>query len=156
MSTLLIAAGNPLRRDDGVAHRVLELLSPVLGAQTESRLQFTPELAQEIAGFDTVVFIDADAEANAVSIEPIETPHVTPVLSHASRPADIVAIARALFHFDGQALVCRVPACDLSPGEGLSHRAATLAVQAAQAVHDFISSCALELAPQAKAETLRR
>jgi hydrogenase maturation protease len=138
MRVLLIAAGNSLRRDDGAAHRVLELLAGLPGSETRSMLQFTPELAQETVGFDSVIFIDADATANVVTIEPVERSAGPSVFSHASKPAEIVALARALFGFEGQALVCRIPACDLSPGEGLSRRTAKLAALAARRVaHTF-------------------
>jgi hypothetical protein len=43
--TLAIASGNTLRRDDGVAHYVLDLLD---GVDKRAVLQLSPEMAQEI------------------------------------------------------------------------------------------------------------
>jgi len=57
---LLIALGNPLRGDDGVAQEVLALLAPRSNVFTEAPLDILPEMAAALAGFDLVVFIDAD------------------------------------------------------------------------------------------------
>lgn len=130
MRTLVIAIGNPLRRDDGVAHHVL--IPP--DADRRAVLQLTPEMAGEIAGYDSVVFVDADVDAKQVEMEPVDTVVAPPALTHVSRPPEIVALARALFGFTGRAYACRIPVCDLSEGEGLSPRTATFAQQASRAV----------------------
>lgn len=117
--TLLIAIGNSLRRDDGIAHAALGQWSAP-GAEQLSVMQLTPELAETIAPFDTVIFLDADIGANAIKIEPVSREASPPSLSHASSPAGVAALARALYGFQGEALVCRIPAADFSFGEGLS------------------------------------
>jgi hydrogenase maturation protease len=129
MRTLLIACGNSLRGDDGVAHRVLELL----GASAEARsvMQLTPELAAEIAGFDTVVFLDAAVGIQTVTIENVPKPTATATLTHVSRPAEIVALSTALFGFRGRALECRIPAADFAAGQQLSPLAERFAKEAA-------------------------
>jgi len=114
--TLLIAIGNPLRRDDGIAHAALRQWS-AQDAEKLSVIQLTPELAETIAAFDRVVFLDADVTADHITIEPVSTKPPVPSLSHASSPAEIAALARALYGFQGEALVCRIPAGDLSFGE---------------------------------------
>ncbi len=43
MPAIVIAIGNPLRRDDGVAHHVR--ITP--GVETRTVLQLTPEMAQK-------------------------------------------------------------------------------------------------------------
>jgi len=130
MRTLVIAIGNPLRRDDGVAHHVL--IPP--GADRRSVLQLTPEIAEEIAGFDSVVFLDGDVTAKEVRIESVDSLPSASTLTHVARPAEIVALARALFGFTGRACTCRIPVSDLSEGEGLSPRTETFARQASRAV----------------------
>lgn len=129
---LLITLGNPLRRDDGVAHTVPDCLFCADEVESCPLLQLTPEVADDIAGYDIVVFIDADAGAVDLSIEPIEQPPPAPALTHVSRPAEIVELSRALFGFSGQAFLCRIPVDDFSAGEKLSRRASALAVQAAK------------------------
>jgi hydrogenase maturation protease len=130
MRTLLIALGNSLRGDDGVAHRVLELL----GARVEARsvMQLTPELAAEIAGFDTVVFLDAAAGIQTVTMEDVPEPTAAATLTHVSRPAEIVALSTALFGFRGRALECRIPVADFTAGQQLSPLAEHFANEAAQ------------------------
>ena len=131
MRTLFIACGNPLRRDDSVAHEAISLLSSVPDSRTLSVLQLTPELAAEISGFDTVVFLDADQYAVRVNLTPVPVSPPAPALSHVSGPGEIVALARSLYGFIGDAWCCRIPAFDLTAGEGLSSAALTFAKQAA-------------------------
>ncbi len=129
MRTLLIAAGNCQRHDDGVAHAVLKLLD----AESLAVFQLTPEVAAHLAGYDTVLFIDADAAVVELKIEPVdESGSPSGVFTHSSSPSEIVTLARSLYGFGGQALVCRIPVEDLSHGEGLSSRASALAAQAAE------------------------
>lgn len=130
MRTLIVASGNSLRGDDGVAHRVLELLDA--RAESRSVLQLTPELAAEIANVDTVIFIDAAVDGSVVTVEPVPRPTSPPALTHVSNPSDIVALSAALFGFRGRALQCRIPVTDFAPGEGLSPYAENFAQEAAR------------------------
>jgi len=141
MRALAIGIGNPLRRDDGVAHRVLELLlQHAPGLETRPVLQLTPELAEDISGSGIVVFIDGAAGAGAVSIEVLgESPPVC-TLTHICTPAEIVVLSKVLFGFAGQAFQCRIPADDLSAGIGLSRQADTLAAEAARALETLLRS----------------
>ncbi len=136
MRALLIAAGNSLRRDDGVAHAVLELLD----AEARAVFQLRPELAEDIAGYDTVVFIDADAGAEELSIGAVDDLPPSRLFTHVSTPAEIVALARSLFDFSGRAFLCRIPVDDLSAGEGLSPRATALAARAAEKLETLLVS----------------
>lgn len=137
---LLIAIGNPLRRDDGVAQRVLDLVAPRPGLSLRAVLQLTPEVAADLSGFDPIVFLDADVGANAVTIEPCGENRSRPVLTHGTDSSSIVALARHLFAFRGRAFLCRIPAEDFSPGTRLSARAATAATAAARHLEERFSS----------------
>lgn len=119
MTTLLIAIGNPWRRDDGAAARVVELVGDLPGAAVLVEAQPAPEMACEMAGAKRVVWIDADAAAEEVSLAPLEET-TGAALVHGVRPGDVLALARRLYGFAGEALLCRVPAADLGEGEGLS------------------------------------
>ncbi len=138
MRALLIACGNPLRRDDGAAHRVLRFLAPAPDRVFREVLQLTPELAEEIARFDRVVFLDADAGSNVLAIEPLCRTMAHSPLSHFSTPAEIVALARALFGFAGDALLCRIPADDFSAGEIPEKEVLQFAQQAAIRIANLI------------------
>lgn len=138
MNTLLIASGNPLRGDDGVAHEVLRFISPGTNHTIRSVQQLTPELAEEIAGFSRVVFIDADVERKALAIEQVCRTVTRSQLTHASSPEEIVDLASALFGFSGQAFVCRIPARDFSAGEAPTREALQSAREAAVAIGGLI------------------
>lgn len=99
--------------------------------ESRALLQLTPEVAEDIAGYDAVIFIDADAGAADLSIEALEEWSSPPLLTHFSTPAEIVELSRALFGFAGRAILCRIPVADLSSGEGLSRPARALAARAA-------------------------
>lgn len=146
METLLIAIGNPLRRDDGAARRVVELLGPLPpGVSAREVHQLTPEIAEEIAGFDGAVFIDAavcpsGGPAGKVRLTEIGqgTPAAPAPLAHYSTAEEILALARRLFGFTGRAWVCAVPGVDFSTGEGLSPLAESCARRAAQALRELL------------------
>lgn len=132
MRAVLIALGNILRRDDGAAHRALELLGPVPDATIIDRIQLSPEMAEDIAEADTVVFIDADLEPGETRIEPVAGPVAfSSPLAHSMSPEEVLEMSRRLFGFTGQAWLCRIPAEDFSAGEGLSDLAERNAQKAA-------------------------
>jgi len=116
VSTLVIAIGNPLRRDDGAAHYV----QVPRGVYRHATTQLTPEVAEEVARYDTVIFMDADARVTELRIEPVGSGRPVSPLTHVLGPAEVVALARKLFGFSGDAYVCRIPVRDLAEGEGLS------------------------------------
>ena len=125
--TLFIALGNPLRRDDGVAQHVL---AQIPSGSQRAFLQLTPELAPTLAEFDIVIFIDADINAQQPTIQPVIETRTQPSLTHSQDPGAIVALATQLYGFKGRALLCRIPAQDFSPGEGLSTTAANAVPEA--------------------------
>jgi hydrogenase maturation protease len=117
MRTLLIAIGNTLRRDDGGAHRALELLG---GGRAV--MQLTPEIASEIGTFDRVLFLDADAEPGEPRIERVNAKPAGS-FTHQVTPATLVHLAEHLYGFRGEAFLCRIPGMDFGIGEGLSPEA---------------------------------
>lgn len=137
MRALAIASGNTLRRDDGVAHHTLDLLE---GVEKRGTLQLTLELSQEIAAFDAVFFLDADAAGSAVALSPIEPAQSRAPLTHRSGAAEIVHLARSLYGFNGTAWLCRIPVRDFGYGEGLSPEARQAAERAAAEVNRALAT----------------
>jgi hydrogenase maturation protease len=132
MEAVLIALGNVFRRDDGAARRALKLLGPVPGAKIFELIQLAPEISEDIAGADVVVFLDADLEPGPARLEPAGPVPASPSpLAHALRPEEVVELSRRLFGFRGEAWLCRIPGEDFGEGEGLSERAAENARAAA-------------------------
>ena len=138
MRTLFLATGNPLRGDDGAAPEVIRLIRSAAGRRFRAVQQLTPELAEEISRFDCVVFLDADAAATEVKIEPVGSPLHGPLLAHIATPAELTALSRALFGFLGEALLCRIPARRFNPAEGLSPGATAFVDQAAEMLESFL------------------
>ena len=112
---LFIAIGNPLRRDDGAAAKVIEALQP---AASRILIQPTIELAAEIAAARRVVFIDAATEG-ALQLEPVDGKYGN-YGSHGMNAGEVVALSRKLYGFSGEAWLCSIPGDDFGVGEGLS------------------------------------
>ena len=135
MAILCIAIGNTLRGDDGVGHRVLELLGASNGVRARSVPQLVPELAAEIASVESVLFIDADATCLEPQIETMacggvrQTP-LTPTMT----AFEMVGLAERLYGFTGVAFLCRVPARTFERAEMLSPIAEAGARAAAEMV----------------------
>ena len=97
---LVIALGNPLRCDDGIAWQAAEELRRTLPfADIVCVHQLTPELAERASSADMVVFLDAAASGipgtvtcQAVSSQPAEV-H----LSHHLVPGEILALCDRLY-----------------------------------------------------------
>ncbi len=119
MQTLVIGYGNDLRSDDGagrvVADRIDALGLP--GVEVRSVSQLTPELALEISGFDTVVFVDASIDvmqttSTAVSAAPAEPS----AMSHYSSPESLLSMTATVGPVPSQAYAVSIPVANLGLG----------------------------------------
>jgi hydrogenase maturation protease len=144
MRAMFIAVGNALRRDDGVAHRVLDLLGPVANVVTHDVLQLMPEIAEEIAPAEVVVFIDAHTEPGRPRLEPVRgRSRSWSSLAHAMTPEELVALSGNLYGFRGECFLCHVPGVDFSEGESLTEEAEANAKAAAELLKEFVVQPAL-------------
>lgn len=97
---VLLACGNSLREDDGVALRIAEAAQQSIPA-TQLRIiaaqQWTPELAAELADARLAIFVDANAadEPGAIRVAPIKA-RGEQVETHRLDPATILGLAEAL------------------------------------------------------------
>lgn len=135
MSALLIAVGNPLRGDDGVAERVLSLVPLFEDVERKAVFGLAPELAQEVARHDLVVIIDADVSVDEATLQPLDSASAEPpalVISHSLSPQCLFDLARELYTFGGKALLCRLPAKEFARPYQLTQTAADGAERAAQ------------------------
>jgi Ni,Fe-hydrogenase maturation factor len=141
MRALLIAIGNPLRSSDGIACAAAGYLSGYPRIDVLTVLQLTPEIAAEIASYDLAIFIDADIAASEIAIEPMrDGSAAASPLTHMATPEQAIALARKLFRFAGEALVCRIPATSLSVGAELSPRDRDLAARAAAQLSSLLTT----------------
>lgn len=126
MSGLLVVGyGNPIRGDDGVGWRAVEVLQadPRLeGATVLARHQLTLELAEDVAAVDLVVLVDAST-APAGSVEVTEVASVGPAgaWSHAVDPAALLELAERLYGRAPPTFVLSVGTASCAPGLQLSH-----------------------------------
>jgi len=141
--TLLVAIGNTLRRDDGAAVRVLELLGAAEGVSTVVCQQLAPELAEDVGRAGAVIFVDADVEPGPARIERLESaPGGALPATHHLSPGQLVALASLLYSFRGEAWLCRVPGENFTGGIGLSDCAEANAGAAARLVRERLRALA--------------
>lgn len=126
LSVLVIGYGNTLRGDDGAGPKVAEEIErlnlPNVRALSLGLL--APEIADPVSKAGKVIFVDASAEANEVSVSPVAPGESSQVMAHAAEPATILALARDLFGRAPNAWLVAIPACDFSPGENFSQTTA--------------------------------
>lgn len=146
---LLIGYGNISRRDDGVAYHVLRRLQAALGL-SESELeteptvsgenpamlylhQLAPELAETIAAYDQVVFIDAHVATEGwapVMWQPVEPLYQSHMVAHHLKPGVILALCESLYQRHPQGYMLSVLGHDFDFGDELSPETSRLADQA--------------------------
>ncbi|MFN8094481.1 MAG: hydrogenase maturation protease [Vicinamibacteria bacterium] len=140
-SVLVIAWGNPLREDDGVAWHVLEALRglqprPWLPAmRLRHAHQLTPEMADCVSRAAGVVFVDArrDGAPGEVRCEPVAPAPGSNPLAHSVSPQALLLYAETLYGRAPDAVVVSVAGERFGMGEGLStavRRAVPRAVRA--------------------------
>jgi hydrogenase maturation protease len=159
MRTLVIGYGNPSRRDDGVAFVIVNALRRRLGAQplegnqdgfddlgqaldTLFLQQLMPELAETLALYDRVIFLDAHVGVFPETIRRV-TLEANPdraIVSHHVKPAGLIEIARRLYGRAPSAELISVRGFDFDFGEELSPATAEAAAQAAEEIWQSVRS----------------
>ena len=99
---LVIGYGNPLRSDDAIGQHVAwELMKRFDRADLLARIahQLTPELAEIVSHFDTVVFIDARVgdRPGEISCEEVQPAVGTGAFTHNVTPAALLGAANDLY-----------------------------------------------------------
>ena len=134
MHTVVLAIGNTLRGDDGVAAHVANLLGTHSGVDVRRVHQLTPELAEEIAQAIAVVFVDADPGVSEAWLERLVPALQRSPFTHKVTAGELVMLAEKLYGFQGAAYLCHVPAENFKEGESLSEGAETGARAAVECV----------------------
>jgi hydrogenase maturation protease len=127
-AVLVIAWGNPLREDDGVAWQVLEGLRSLRPRPSRPALrlrhahQLTPEMAECISRAAGVVFVDArrDGLPGEVRCEPVSPAAGRNPLAHSVSPHTLLLYAEGLFGRAPRAALVTVAGERFGMGEGLS------------------------------------
>lgn len=149
---LVVACGNTLRGDDGVAWRIAEAIQKDASLH-ELRVviahQLTPELAEPISGADTVIFVDCSAISlpGEVSVFPVERANnTTGSLTHNVDPSTLLALSQELFgSLPRRAFAITVGGQSFELGERLTELV-TLAIPAAvQAIKGLLKNESVEV-----------
>jgi hydrogenase maturation protease len=122
---LILACGNPLRGDDGVAWHAAEALRQTLPpdqAEIFCFHQFAPELAEVSSHAAAVIFLDAAAKGTPgqVICEPVGTETSDSRFSHHLTPAAVMTLSRQLYGANPQAFVVSLCGECFDHGEELS------------------------------------
>jgi hydrogenase maturation protease len=155
--TLIIGYGNPDREDDGVAWHVLALLwerfshgaapSPHEGFPPDGSnpaflftLQLTPELAELLADYQRVCFVDAHSGnfLEEVHLEPLTARYQASPFTHHLTPAACLVLAQALYGRKPEAVLVSVQGYQFDFSQSLSKRTEELVLQAADLIWDWL------------------
>jgi hydrogenase maturation protease len=123
---LVIGYGNTLRNDDGAGQIVAEIVQSWKIPQvfTLATHQLTPELAENIAHADLVIFVDATiTQANSspsLQLQQLEAKDTITNLGHSGDPRSLLSLAQVLYHTTPLAWWLLIPAVNFDFGENLS------------------------------------
>jgi hydrogenase maturation protease len=103
-------------------------------------LQLTPELAEEIAGYEQVVFVDASVggEGETVVGRSVASESHLPVLSHHLSPEALMVMARTLYGAGTDALLLTVRGTQFQFSRELSPRVQQAVPEAAEKILAWI------------------
>jgi len=158
LKILIIGYGNPDREDDGVAWHVLNGIASRLGRpqfdevgegfqQLEGtldllfQLQLTPELAETLAQYDSVCFVDAhtgniEADLQVISIDPA---YQASAFTHHMTPQTCLALAQGLYQAEPQAVLVSIRGYQFEFSHTLSDKTARLASEAVDRIIGWIA-----------------
>jgi len=128
---LILACGNTLRGDDGVGPALACWAEDRFRAEPAvrivSRQQWTPELSEDIARAQSVIFIDCSiaARPGSVNLLPVEPAlHGQAAATHHLGACELIALAQLLYGNSPEApLLLTIGACSTELGEHLSPEA---------------------------------
>jgi hydrogenase maturation protease len=126
---LVIGYGNDLRSDDGAGIRVATMIAAQSTSASRSRViitqQLTPDLADDIAAAEQVIFVDAypaptagaELRVEKITADPAGS---APALGHRGDPAGLMRLADRLFGALPEAWLVGIPAYSFAAGESIS------------------------------------
>ncbi|CAG0929618.1 hydrogenase maturation protease [Thermoflexales bacterium] len=160
--TLILGYGNFDRQDDGVAWHVLAEVARRLGRAVPDspdeeftleagapddgandflfELQLTPELAETLAEYERVCFVDAHtgAVANDVNVVQIAAEFQASPLTHHLTPQSLLSFVQALYNARPEAILVSVRGYQFGFERTLSPMTAELAQQAADTIVKWV------------------
>jgi len=155
--TLIIGYGNFDRQDDGVAWHVLAEIARRLGCAVPLspeeefplnsgspdfifELQLTPELAETMAQYERVCFVDAHTGAvpNDVNVSQIAAEFQASPLTHHLTPQSLLTFAQTLYNARPVAILVSVRGYQFGFERTLSSLTTQLAQEAAEVIEKWV------------------
>lgn len=122
-ATLVVGFGSELRGDDALGRRVAEAAEGWAGVRALSVHQLTPELADDLAGCERVIFADAVAGGSGPRVVAVEPREGAPRDPHGLEPEDLLALCRDLHGRAPEAWLLLLPGEEFDRPDSLSHSA---------------------------------
>jgi hydrogenase maturation protease len=124
---LILAYGNPLRSDDGVAWHAAELLRQRLSSDDAEIVcvhQLTPELAEAVSHASGTIFIDAreDGEPGQICEARVAQDAEGMCGTHMFAPSQLMALCNTLYGNRPEAYEVSVTGESFTHGEDLSYK----------------------------------
>lgn len=158
---LVIGYGNADRQDDGLAWQVLALLARNLGRDVSGEpgdefdpspgdpelrfvLQLTPEMAEDVAAFDRVCFVDAhtgEIDEDVRFIE-IQADFQTSPFTHHLTPHTLLLLAQKLYQARARGWLLSVRGYDFGFSRRLSPLTEALVPQAVEILSSWLEETA--------------
>jgi hydrogenase maturation protease len=158
---LILGYGNVDRQDDGVAWHVLAMLADRLGLAFPSSpeeeiqagqipdlsfvLQLTPELAETIAQFRYVCFVDAHTGniEEDLRLVVLSSGFQASPFTHHMTPSTCLALAETLYGQHPQAILVSIRGYEFGFKRGLSVKTETLAKQAVDLILNWLRQASI-------------
>jgi hydrogenase maturation protease len=153
---LILGYGNPDREDDGVAWHVLRALTIKLGLVPPDsyedefpesshidfafHLQLTPEMAEEVAGYEHVCFIDAHTGdiPEPVRLIPVESKFQNSPFTHHLTPQSLLSMCETIYGKKPEAVLLSVLGHRFLFTRDLSRETADLVPQAVELIWNWL------------------
>jgi hydrogenase maturation protease len=149
--------GNPDRQDDGVAWHVLVALAKRMGWKAPATieeeftpiggfpdlmydLQLTPELAENIAGYERVCFVDAHTGniPEEINWTEVKGEYQHSPFTHHMTPSTCLAMVQTLYGGNPQAILVSIRGYEFGFVRSLSAQTQLLAEQAAEKIYFWL------------------
>lgn len=155
---LILGYGNPDREDDGVAWHILRVLTTKLGLSAPAsyedefpesaqidfafHLQLTPEMAEDIAGYEYVCFIDAHTGniPEPIRLITVESEFQNSPFTHHLTPQSLISMCETIYKKRPDAALLSVLGHRFLFSRELSEETAQLVPQAVELVWEWMNT----------------
>ncbi|MBU6402648.1 MAG: hydrogenase maturation protease [Verrucomicrobia bacterium] len=142
MKSLILGYGNRGRRDDGVGWFVVEQLEALGLPDTDfdTRQQLEIELAETLAPYDRVIFVDAATPEAPAAVEhrPVVPRFQSHSLSHCLSPDELVGLCDSLFGRAPAAVLFSIRGRDFGFGDQLSAQTKHSALEVVRQIAELL------------------